>query len=111
MALVHVDAARAAAPLVNEDDYVVARVDELSQLNRQALPRVCPAGGVLEDRLMAVGDLPVWEVRSVPLDIGVEPGQCLVEVTPQEGVPHRPNDLNVLLRHRPPSIHRAVVAV
>src|SRR5437588_3925346 len=84
---------------------LVVRGDELLGLDAEVVELCDDVGHQSQEDLGSVVDGSVRNVREVvDLDLGVEEVRERAEITRREGLVTAAHDLDVLLRHRPPSI-------
>jgi hypothetical protein len=87
-------------PLSDErNNPVLAGVDHVFELYLPRLPRLRPAPHVCQYRVEAMRDLPVRQVGSVPLHVGIEGSSDQLAFVAQERFPHPTDYRNVSLRH------------
>ena len=105
---VNLDTAAFAAPiLVNSGQNMLTEVGQLLHFHAELLPCADPYGRRPSDAFVSVVDrCPRLERRWRKLNIGIEAGHARLEVAPGVGVMYTPDDLHVLLGHRPRSISR-----
>jgi hypothetical protein len=101
------------APALLPYDYndLIACVDDLDSFLAIVLPRSKPDTERFPDPLVAVIDATFGEVREVILDLRVKRIQRSLIVATIERLTAAPDDLDVLLRHRPRSISRGASRV
>ena len=105
----HGPALSALCDLVVKDDHVVRpRVDVPLGAHVYSLPDLEVVGERSDNRITPPSDLALIDATDgrVPLDLRIESVESGLDVASQEGFLRAPNDLHVLLRHRPRSISR-----